>query len=236
MQVTVSYRAREEEQIRAKRIGGIPGFELKKREEVDWKETVVVVSRTGLFLKIERREYRWHPGLLHTRVSAGWEHPLVRAMALVPGDRVLDCTLGLGTDAAFLAAMTGVAVMALEIRPELALLTCEGLRGASHDVHVINADSRVFLKQLPDASFDIIQGDPMFPKGTGVTNSLDLIRHVGQYEPLGMEWLQEARRVARKRVVVRDIAKGTLLESMKPDDILDVGRKRPRYGIWFSSS
>ena len=74
----------------------------------------------------------------------------------------------------------------------------------------------------------------MFPKGTGVTHSLDVIREVGNYEPLGHEWLTQARRVARKRVVVRDIAHGCLLEELQPHEILNVGRKRPRYGIWIS--
>ena len=153
-------------------------------------------------------------------------------MALEVGDRVLDCTLGLGTDASFLAHLTQRQVVSLEIRPELALLTSEGLRNAGHNVSVVHADARTFLSSLPDHSFEVVQGDPMFPPGTGVTHSLDLVRCVGHHEPLGLDWLVQARRVASKRVVVRDIAHGTLLESMEPDQILNVGRNRPRYGIW----
>ena len=72
----------------------------------------------------------------------------------------------------------------------------------------------------------------MFPPGAAVTHSLDLVRHIGSHEPLGADWLEQARRVARKRVVVRDIWNGTLLEGMSPDDILPTMRQRPRYGIW----
>ena len=156
-------------------------------------------------------------------------------MDLSVGDAVLDCTLGMGTDAAFLSAMTEHTVVGIEIQPAVALMTHEGLRQAGHNVVVINADARRFIETLPDNCFDVVQGDPMFPKGTGVTHSLDVLREVGHHEPLGLRWLAHARRVARKRVVVRDIAHGTLLEAMNPDEVLNVGRKRPRYGIWFSS-
>ncbi len=235
MQVTVSGRAREQERRRAASIAELPYFALRERGDVDWDQAVLQVSRTGLRLKTPGREYHWHPGLLHTRVEAGWTHPLVRAMALAPGDHVLDCTLGLGTDASFLAWLTGVPVTAVELQPALALMANEGLRDAGHAVRVVNADSRTFLASLPDRCFDIVWGDPMFPTGAAVTHSLDLVRHIGCHEPLGLAWLQQARRVARKRVVVRDIANGTLLESMFPDEILHTMRQRPRYGIWFGS-
>jgi len=156
-------------------------------------------------------------------------------MALVKGDRVLDCTLGLGTDAAFLAHLTGCRVIGLEAIPGLALLTSEGLQAAGHNVHAICSDSRHMLPALPSGSFDVVQGDPMFPSGTGVNFSLEVVRLLGMVEPLGQTWLKEARRVARKRVVVRDLADGSLLERMKPDDVLAVGRGRPRYGIWYAA-
>ena len=44
----------------------------------------------------------------------------------------------------------------------------------------------------------------------------------------------EARRVARRRVVVRDVDPGELLEAMGCPEILRVGRRRPRYGVWRS--
>jgi len=232
MQVTVSGRARAQERQRAASIAELPRFDLRDRADVDWEQSVLQVSRTGLCLKTPGREYRWHPGLLHTRVEAGWTHPLVRAMALAPGDHVLDCTLGLGTDASFLAGLTGVPVTAIELHPALALMTNEGLRAAGHAVRVVNADSRIFLAGLAERSFDVVWGDPMFPPGAAVTHSLDLVRHIGSYEPLGAAWLKQARRVARKCVVVRDIWNGTLLEPMSPDDILPTMRQRPRYGIW----
>jgi hypothetical protein len=232
MQVTVSGRAREQERQRAASIAQLPRFDFRDRADVDWEQSVLQVSRTGLCLKTPGREYRWHPGLLHTRVEAGWKHPLVRAMTLAPGDHVLDCTLGLGTDASFVASLTGVPVTAIELHPALALMTNEGLRGAGHAVRVVNADSRDFLAGLADGSFDIVWGDPMFPAGTSVTHSLDLVRHIGSHAPLGADWLQEARRGARRCVVVRDIWNGTLLETMSPDDIRPTMRQRPRYGIW----
>jgi len=234
VQVTTSSRATPTTLARAARISRLPGFELVRYPDRDPDAPALLVGRTGLALALGDRRFRWHPGLLHTRLEAGFNHPLVRAMDLQPGDRVLDSSLGLGTDAHFLGRLCGQPVTALEAVPALALITAEGLRGAGAPVRVICAEGTAFLRALPDGAFDIVQGDPMFPPGTGITHSLEVVRAIARHVPLGSEWLAEARRVARKRVVIRDVDPGELLEAMGCPEVLRVGRGRPRYGVWRS--
>lgn len=234
MQVTTTSRVTRSTEARARRIARLPGFDYVAYPDRDRDQAVLLVGREGLRIALGERRFRWHPGLLHTRLEAGFRHPLVRAMDLRVGDRVLDSSLGLGTDAAFLATLTGQPVVAVEAVPAIALMSAEGLAGAGHDVRVICAEGAAFLRGLPGDSFDVVQGDPMFPVGTGITHSLAGIRSVARHDPLGEGWLREALRVARRRVVIRDIDTGTLLEAMGAPEVLRVGRGRPRYGVWRS--
>lgn len=236
MQVTTTSRVRPDTERRARRIGTLPSFEFVRYRDRDRFAPALLVSPEGLRIAVGDARYRWHPGLLHTRLEAGFRHPLVRAMGLQVGDRVFDSSLGLGTDAFFLSTLTERPVLAVEAVPAIALMTAEGLRKAGAKVHVVLSDGLALLRTMPDASFDVVQGDPMFPKGTGVTHSLDGIRSLARHEPLGMAWLAEARRVARRCVVIRDVDPGTLLEEMACPDVFRVGRGRPRYGVWRSDS
>ncbi|MFT7520158.1 MAG: 16S rRNA (guanine1516-N2)-methyltransferase [Kiritimatiellia bacterium] len=235
MQVTTSTRPTVHTLRRARYLADIPGLDWVDRRVMDASRPALMVGRTGLALLCGERQFRWHPGLLHTRIEAGWSHPMVRAMRLAPGDRVLDCSLGLGTDAMFMTRLTGQPVVALEMIPALALLTREGLRGYGvQDIHVICTESAHFMASLPDNCFDVVQGDPMFPKGTGVTPSLEGVRQIAHASPLSLEWVQQAVRVARKTVVVRDIDRGSLLEMLGAPEIFRVRKGRPRYGVWRS--
>lgn len=240
MQVTPSTRATPEVHARAAGLAEALGYPLVEPHAVDRERAHLVVTRVGLRIRRGSTTWGWHPGLLHTRREAGWTHPLVRALGLRIGDRVLDTTLGLGTDAAFLAGLTGRAVVGIERVPAVGLLTAEGLRAAGHAVHVIVAEAATVLRGLPDACFDAIQIDPMFPPGTGTTASLDLLRAVSGPAPVAppdldeLRWLvDEARRVARRRVVIRDVAEGPLLERLGPDEVVwPRKRRRVRYGVF----
>lgn len=234
MLVTTSSRVTHQTRRRARGLARLAGFTLVDRRAWNREEPALVVARERLTIGWRDQVFGWHPGLLHTRLEAGWSHPLVRAMDLRPGDRVLDSSLGLGTDASFLSRLTGRTVVAIEAIPAVALMTAEGLRRAGEDVAVVHGHGVDLLSTLPDDSFDVVQGDPMFPPGDGVTHSLDVLRLVAFQEAPGERWLREARRVARRRVVIRDVWDGVLLESLGADEIIHVRRRRPRYGVWRS--
>lgn len=232
MQVTTTRRVTEETEARARAFGQLPWFEFVSYASRSRGEPVLLVGRERLSIAVGEARYRWHPGLLHTRLEAGWSHPLVRAMGLQPGDSVLDSSLGLGTDASFLSRLTGRTVVALEAVPAIALMTAEGLKRAGEDVAVIVADGTAWMRSIPDNSFDVVQGDPMFPKGTGVNHSLAGIRSVAKHDRLDAAWVAEARRVARRCVVIRDVEPGEALEELECKRVVRVGRGRPRYGVW----
>ncbi len=144
-------------------------------------------------------------GLLHARVSAGRQHPLIRALGDVR--TVVDGTLGLAQDALHIAAVTGAQVVGFEAVPALACLCESGLaRLAAQGVEaaarivVVQGDSRTALQAL--GRVDAMFLSPMFDAPQAAAPGWDLLRPLARPAPLDAQWLQAALQVA-PRVVVK---------------------------------
>src|SRR4051794_13480224 len=168
------------------------------------------------------REFRASIGmgyLRFVRMRAGEGDPLVTAANLRPGDRVLDATLGLAQDALVAAEVTGEPVEGLEASPVLAAFVVAALRRlpstaareAAARINVCCADHRAALKELPTRSFDVVLLDPMFRTAADANPLFDLLRRHGEHAPLDAHTLRQARRVARRGVLVKDAAPGAEL-------------------------
>ena len=77
-------------------------------------EDALVVTRQGLALKVAGKQMSWHPGLLHALRESGSRHPWIQLGDIKIGDQILDCTLGLGTDARFISEITKERVLGIE--------------------------------------------------------------------------------------------------------------------------
>src|SRR5712692_1648390 len=179
---------------------------------------VLVLSKARADLVHRGRAFRASVGmgfLRLVRARQGETDPLVRAAGLRAGDEVLDATLGLAGDALIAAHATGARVIALEASPVLAAFVTAGLRRllvpgrvAASRIEVRCADHRAALREMPDRSVDVVLFDPMF-RSAGESGALfDLVRSLADHTPLAPETLREARRVARKGVLVKDAPPG----------------------------
>ena len=150
------------------------------------------------------------------RRGSGESTPLlVRALGLERGvRRVIDATAGYGRDAALLAAR-GAQVLLIERHPLLARALGEALARLrelgdplAERLSIREGDACRHLRELPESERpDAVYLDPMFPV-TGKTalpsQSLQLLRELLRDEPEDAgELLELARRVARRRVVVK---------------------------------
>jgi 16S rRNA (guanine1516-N2)-methyltransferase len=164
------------------------------------------------------RAFRASVGMAFLRVlrlRRGEVDPLVTAAELRAGDRVLDTTLGLGGDALVAACATGGQVIGLEKDGLLGAFTQAGLRRLQKHgrepgrlIDVRCADHREFLRAQRDSSFDVVLLDPMFRRAGDAGPLFDLLRVHAEHARLDAETLREARRVARRGVLVKDAASG----------------------------
>jgi hypothetical protein len=70
-------------------------------------------------------------------------------------------------------------------------------------VEVLHRDAHAYLTTLPGASFDVVLFDPMFSKARRASPAFEALRRFADPSPLTVEALAEARRVARRWVVVK---------------------------------
>ena len=191
-----------------------PTLEATAREAGAGALLVLSPRRAALWLDGEER--RWDPGMGLLRAKRLLEGErstrdgFLEAAAILPGDAVLDCTLGLGADALVAAAAAGPEgrVVGLESSPALAALAAEGFARLDHPaarrVEVRRADAGAFLAAAPARSFDLVVFDPMFRHGRAEPPGFDLVRRLGDPRPLAPETLARARSVARRAVLVKD--------------------------------
>ncbi len=193
-------------------------------------ESLLVVERRGVSLWDVEGSARWSYGLAALRLRAldagGQGEALVRVGRLSPGERVLDCTLGLAQDARVAARLVGPqgAVVGLESSLPLAMLAAEGLRreplaSRSAAIHVRHADARTFLLSLSPGSFDVLLFDPMFSRERAAQPAFSLLRRLASRAPLEPATLDLARRVARRVVLVKAPRYGPELKALglKPE-------------------
>ena len=208
---------------------------------------VLVVERRRLSLYVDGQALYYHPGMALQRLRRlrqGRVDPMVEAMALGAGDRVLDATLGLAADALVASAVVGPEgrVVGLERVPVLAVLVREGLRSypwpdpelaaAAARIEVYAADHRGWLCQQPPGSFDVVYFDVMFERPLSGSAAMVAWRRVAFEGALEPQTVEEARRVARRCVVLKDRRDSTRLAQLKPPRLAGGRASRVVYGVW----
>ena len=177
-------------------------------------ETLLIVDKTSVSLQDEQGSVRWCLGLAALRLRAldggGQGEALSRVGCLSAGECVLDCTLGLAQDARVAARLVGPTgqLVGLEVSSPLAMLATEGLRREQQEprsarIEVHHADYRAYLAGLESRSFDVVLFDPMFSKEKRAQPSFALLRRLANPARLEAGMLAEARRVARRAVLVK---------------------------------
>lgn len=191
--------------------------------------------------------YFFHPGMARRRIrnyESGHGDPMVTAMHLQPGDSVLDCTLGRGTDATLASHVVGASgkVVGLEKSPILAWLTIKGLaayeiddvltRQAMRRIEAHCEDHREFLIAQKRRSFDVVYFDPIFDQPLERSSGMIPLRALACPDTLTSETVALAREVARRYVVVKQ-RRGTQLWESLGFEVTQVagGKSRIEYGV-----
>lgn len=176
---------------------------------------LLIFGGTGWVLRDRDGEFCFSPGMATVRIKRleqGVQQPdtLVRLAELGEGDVVLDASLGLGADALVCARVVGPKgrVIGVEASRAIYLLVAEGLSTMkvsprSCRIEPVFGRSIDYLASLPTGSVDCVMIDPMFQRPKRSAEAFDALRRFAVHEPLSPETLLEARRVARRWVVVK---------------------------------
>lgn len=209
-------------------------------------DRLLLVAREGIqLIRGDESPLFFHPSMAAIRLkrlSKGEADPMLQAARVQPGDSVLDCTAGLASDSIVFAYGVGPAgsVTALESEPVIAYLVSEGLaaydtgddafNAALRRIRLLHADHMAYLKRLPDDSVDVVYFDPMFRQAIADSSSISPLRELANDNPLSPESVAEAKRVARKTVVLKELKRSEEFERLGFTEILSSSRKLA-YGV-----
>ncbi len=225
--VTTSLRAGAGQCALAERLSREMGLPLVPRENRSLEQLLadynagaaVVVEAHKVIYTDGQIDFFFHPGMAGLRINEirkGKNDQMIAAMDLKPGYSVLDCTLGLGSDAIVAAYVTGGRgrVVGLESSPVVSALVRHGMqtysraalvvREAMRRVEVRCADHRKVLAELPAESFDVVYFDPMFKRPILKSSGINALRPLADHRPLNEKVIEMATRVAAKRVVCKE--------------------------------
>ena len=194
-------------------------FSFEMLKTIHGVENIFLVKKSSLSVITAEGELFFHPNTAHLRIKnlrGGEGDRLIDALKISKGSKVLDCTLGLGSDAiveSFVAGSSGD-VVALEVNPLISEVVSHGLKNFTDDsphilqsmrrIEVINADCYDYLKTCSNNAFDVVYFDPMFRRPVHKSSGLNPIRPIADNRPLTKEIVREACRVANNRVVMKE--------------------------------
>lgn len=189
-------------------------------------EAVIVLEKDGPRIHSQYGTFAYHPGMAEIRVQQllrGAPDHLVKALDLRCGARVLDCTLGLASDAAVAACMVGETgrVVGLEaslllhfaVKHGLAHYECKTqlLTAALRRVEAVHAVAAEYLASCAPDSYDVVYFDPMFRHPVQGSKAMEALRPLALEEPLAKSTVELALKVA-PRVVIKERSEYLLAE------------------------
>lgn len=182
-------------------------------------DLLLIATQKGPVVATPGGDFFFHLSMAQLRIKNiinGKHDHMADAMDLKPGMSVLDCTLGLATDAivaSFVAGENGY-VKGIEKSPLVSMVIRYGLQNfvdAASDIvqslrriEIETVDYLEYLSSLSTASFDIVYFDPMFRYPIQSSSNVKPLRYLADNRPLLPEAVAQACRVAKRRVVIKE--------------------------------
>jgi len=228
MIITTSLRTTEQITEKAKKVAAeleLPFFQRNQQpipslhNLYNCDVLVVGSTRLSLYQQGDQKPFFFHPNSAMFRVKRflrGEVDPFLEATKLTENMSILDCTLGLASDSILSSVIVGKngQVVGLEASPYLAYIVSEGLASwksgsaemdqAMRRITIINVDHHDYLRSVETNSFDVVYFDPMFEVKIESSDGISPLRRLACYDHLKEEAIEEAMRVARQRVVIKD--------------------------------
>lgn len=217
MIITTSLRENETLIARAQELASELGADYQPRRKLSLSQCLerfgpfyLLYKDRLSFVNSDASELTFHPDTAALRIKAPHD-ALISLLGKSPKS-ILDTTMGLASDSLVMAAV-GNQVTALESQDVIFQVVSRGLatyqtddkqlEKAMRSIQAIKSDSLSFLKSQVDDSFDIVYADPMFSETIKESENLEAIKPLANGSRLTEEWLKEAKRVAREKIIIK---------------------------------
>ncbi|UQZ37184.1 SAM-dependent methyltransferase [Paenibacillus sp. PK3_47] len=254
MIITTGFDPNPEIILRARRLAEHTGTAFAPRgrlsipkmaERYGDAEILVILQEAVRLITPDMPAMEFHPSMGFVRakrILKGEPDPIIEAAAMEPGDSVLDCTAGLGSDSLLFSVYGGESssVTALESSLPLYALLLEGMREyvsgqpkvneALRRIRVVHSDHLQYLRSQPDKSVDIVYFDPMFRVPLTDSSAISPLRQFANDAALSPESVAEAVRVARKTVLLKEKALSGEFARLGFTELLR-GSSKTSYGV-----
>lgn len=252
--VTTAGRTNESFMEKAKEIAkalSLPYVNRQKKSvsklQQEYLANILVISKERLELYTfgSSAPFFFHPNSAAFRIKRlenGEQDLFLQAINIQNGDRFLDTTAGLCSDSIIAAYAVGPSgtVHACEMDALVAYIVMQGLQTYKTDipkllncmrrVNLVHLDAIEFLKNAETNSYDVVYMDPMFEEVIEESTNFQTLREAGVHQSLTDEWVLEAKRVAKKRVVLKAHFRSPLFEKYDFNQLTRVTSKF-HYGV-----
>ena len=196
------------------------GKTIRQLEEI-LNAALLVVHSQGCYFQEDHIKLKYHMGLAPLRLQQLQNMKkdyLLEALELQGNETIIDATFGFGADALVMASRLlpfSGQIIGLESSLPIFYVASEGLRHYVDEtgqitreicqrIQLLHQDHQSFLSRQADASADVVFFDPMFHQPVTGSIHLEGIRSFANYEILNQVSVQEAMRVSRKKVVIKE--------------------------------
>ncbi|WP_456400754.1 class I SAM-dependent methyltransferase [Mesoaciditoga sp.] len=244
--VTTSHKPNRQQVLRALEVADKLGVRyISRRHLVQRKdEAIVIVESDKISAVKDGKRFFFHPSLAVIRksnVDSGQKDHLLEALDLKGNERVLDCTLGLGSEAILMAHFlpNGI-VVGIEKSPLISLIVEEGMKRkdklykwiaeAIERIKIVQADYKEFIRKSSE-KFDCVYVDPMFEHPSYDSSAMNSMRPFTDNSNVSVEDIEIMKKIAKKRVVVKAKWNDSIFDRYDFDEVIGSAKSGIGYGV-----
>ncbi|OQY08850.1 MAG: methyltransferase [Marinitoga sp. 4572_148] len=244
--ITTSHKPSKEQLQRVKQLAEDYGLIYKNRRHLKTNNIYFVVEK-NLTVKVKKDDFEFffHPSIVKIRMKnfvSDKKDYLLNNMELKGDETILDLTFGLGSEALLIASQLKEGkLIGLEGSFPIYFVVKESiqyypykikwLKEASKRIEIINDNYKRFIRKQKDKSYDIIYCDPMFENPVFESSALNPLRRFAVYDELEPSDIDEMKRVARNKVIIKAHIKDSIWDKYKFDKIDGSKNSGVFYGV-----
>lgn len=206
-------------------------------------ELIVIVERHGISAIKNGKRLFFHPSLAVLRKSnleLGQRDYLIESLSLKGDERILDCTLGLGSEAILIAHFLPEGhVKCLESSKIIKIIVENGLRDenlpewikeSARRIDIAECDYKKFIRENHEV-FDCVYVDPMFEHPNFKSVAMNVLRPFADHSGIEPDDIETMKKITLKRIVVKARWNDSIFERYRFDKIVGSLKSDIGYGV-----